>query len=557
MTGIIEAGIGSVSPELARFFSNQLIDRRELLESQRLLNPSYTVELGKSIQITELYNINRTADRIEELFRRKNLPLPKVYALHTAGLPPPFKGDILGNYAEDQPFELLPPTDILGHEGLVKVSEISPGSTYLSFEGRAHPYEWQGSPAGMLIVARQLNIIKELIRRQREKGENPVVILSYLSGVMEGSPLKPGDLGVIIDDSNLGPTFHPGFGPHSVLEKFLGSRFQNKAGRNNLTLAGEFCKLAQSKGIHAGSATIVGTPGETEYQSFFEMELAQASMRLAKKMGLDDLAGAVYPRRKPADWMRYIFTRSLREPSLLFGMGNTFELATMRQIQVRTNPENTENPYIESDIPVLPIALITDSVGKGSQKVSHEKIVAEAFATASRNAELLKDFVHALINGDIKIPLPNRLPPSERPFSLQGTILYGLTQEAEKIVQKVDNYSRLPETYFDVRDYLRKLQESEVALASLHGNWGFAEKANAHNLKSGELKQIQDNLQTKEDGKPAYNYIIQKRNQTLNEMTGISDFDKRKELLTRARFMEKAARLVAQEKGLKHQNLDI
>jgi hypothetical protein len=243
-----------------------------------------------------------------------------------------------------------------------------------------------------------------------------VVFISFLSGVYEQSPLVPGDIGILIDDTEKGVPFHPGMGPHKILEQYLGSRFQPKLGRvASPHLAREFMSLAEEMGIRTGPASIIGTPTSTEYQSAQEIAEAVNGFRTSRQIILDDLSRAVIPNRGASDALRTIFNRRWRTPSLLFGMGNTFELAVMRQTIGRAVGETMQ---FESDIPLLPLALITDSVGRKSMKTDHAEIVKTAFGTADRNATLIRTFVEKIAQGKISYPAP----VNTMPISLQACL---------------------------------------------------------------------------------------------------------------------------------------
>lgn len=317
-------------------------------------------KLRERMQMEEVMSVMKEADAIENLHKKHGILLPKVYNLFTAGFNRPEQAVILGVYG-DNTFKKFPKPDIYGHEGTV-----SEDGSLLFLNGRAHPNEHAGDEYAAMVVAHPLQVLKELARRQRTQGVDPLFILTYLTGVREGHAMEPGDLGLIIDDAELTNIVHPGHGPRSILDQYFGAHFQPKAGRNQeeaKTFA-EFAKEYGYKNVFPVAA--VGTPGTTEYQSYFEIGLLDSAFEKAKE-NLGMLAEKIFGE-KGKDKL-----------SLLFGMGITSELATLRQ----TLPG-------EEDFRVLPFGLATDLVG-GAQSlvIDHNEVVAAAFANGEKHRDML------------------------------------------------------------------------------------------------------------------------------------------------------------------------
>lgn len=318
-------------------------------------------KLRERSQMEEVMSVMREADAIENLHKKYGIPLPKVYNLYTAGFNKPDEAVILGVYG-DKAFKKFPKPDIYGHDGTV-----SNDGDLLFLNGRAHPNEHVGDAYAAMIVAHPLQVLKELARRQRAQGVDPLFILTYLTGVREGGKMKPGDLGLIIDDAELTNIVHPGHGPRSILDQYFGSHFQPKAGRNKVE-AKTFADFAKEYGYkNIFPVAGVGTPGTTEYQGYLEIGLLDVAFAKAKDDNLGILA-------------EQIFGQGGKEKlSLLFGMGITSELATLRQ----TLPG-------EDDFRVLAFGLATDLVG-GDQSlvIDHNAVVEAAFASGEQHRNML------------------------------------------------------------------------------------------------------------------------------------------------------------------------
>ncbi len=330
-------------------------------------------KLRERSQMEEVMSVMREADAIENLHKKYGMPLPKVYNLFTAGFNKPDEAVIIGTYG-DKTFKKFPKPDIYGHDGTV-----SEEGDLLFLNGRAHPNEHVGDEYAAMVVSHPLQVLKELARRQRAQGVDPLFILTYLTGVREGHPMKPGDLGLIIDDAELTNIVHPGYGPRSILDQYFGAHFQPKAGRNKVE-AKTFADFAEEYGYkNVFPVTGVGTPGTTEYQGYLEVGLLDSAFEKAKE-NLEILAEQIFgPKGK-------------EKLSLLYGMGITSELATLRQ----TLPG-------EEDFRVLAFGLATDSVG-GSQSlvIDHNAVVEAAFASGEQHRDMLLKYGRS----DAKMSLP-------------------------------------------------------------------------------------------------------------------------------------------------------
>ncbi len=344
-------------------------------------------EKRQNRQMREVAAITQGADAIETHYSRLGIPLPNTVHLFTAGFNSPEGAQIIGACG-DEVFAGFPPPDIYGHAGTISALG---DKTFMN--GRAHPNEWTGYEDGPMIVARPLQTWKEIARRQRARGFDPLFVLTYLVGVREDSSLKPGDVGLIIDDTELSNTVHPGHGPRGILDTYTGSHFQPKAGRaSNLELAKRYSQFALDNGYgNMYPAAACGTPGTTEYQSFLEVGLLDAALEKARAGNLGIVAKQVFGDAGP------------EKLSLLYDMGITAELATMRQ--------TFEG---EEDFKVLALGLATDAVGgEQSLVVDHNAVVGAAFAAGAAHRDMLLRF------GDSYDP---RLPRPMPDFSIQGKL---------------------------------------------------------------------------------------------------------------------------------------
>jgi hypothetical protein len=350
---------------------------------RRRFNPNdihYIVQHRFKDQQRELTSILRDADAIEKFFQSRNLPLPVLYNLCTMGFNPPNDAEKIGEYGKGIFSNFVPP-EIPGHEGTVSYQD-----GMMFFYGRVHPNEWAGNEKGPMIVTHQLNVIKELIRRQRTKdGVDPLVVLTYVVGVREGHALKPGDLGLILDDTELTNIIHPGHGPRALLDQYEGSHFQAKAGRSsNLKVAKAFVDYAKKTHYdRIFPAITVGTPGTTEYQSFFEVALLDKAFDRACRGNLKGVVNGVFGED------------GSERLSLLFDMGITSELATIRQ---RLKEEKEFN--------FIAFGLGTDLVGgKQSLEIDHDAVFAEAIAKGEYHRDQILNFAR-----QFSTTLPQTLP---------------------------------------------------------------------------------------------------------------------------------------------------
>ncbi|MEK7109594.1 MAG: hypothetical protein AAB876_00060, partial [Patescibacteria group bacterium] len=125
----------------------------------------------------------------------------------------------------------------------------------------------------------------------------------------------------------------------------------------------------------------VGTPGTTEYQGYVEIGLLDTAFEKAKE-NLGILAEEIFGEK------------GKEKLSLLFGMGITSELATLRQ----TFPG-------EDDFRVLAFGLATDLVG-GAQSlvIDHNEVVTAAFANGEKHRNMLLKYGRS----DAKMSLPTK-----------------------------------------------------------------------------------------------------------------------------------------------------
>lgn len=314
-------------------------------------------------QMIEVASVMHGADAIEAQYAHLGLPLPSIINVFTAGFNKPDNAVQVG-VCGDETFIDFPQPDILGHAGTISAVE---DTTYIN--GRAHPNEWVGHEDAAMIVAHPLQVWKEIARRQRTKGIDPLFVFTYLVGTREGHALKPGDVGLILDDMELTNVVHPGHGPRGILDEYFGPHFQPKAGRSShLNIAKQYADFARENGyVNIFPAAVCGTPGTTEYQSSLEVGLLDQAFA-QQTANLGETAAQVFGTPDNL--------------SLLYGMGVTAELATMRQ--------TFEG---EPDFKVLALGLATDSVG-GSQSlvIDHPSVVAAAFRAGEEHKKKLLQF---------------------------------------------------------------------------------------------------------------------------------------------------------------------
>ncbi len=316
----------------------------------------YQIRERTKMQKEELKSIVRDADAIENYFKKKNLPLPLLYNLCTIGLTPPEGTEKIGDYGKGV-FYGFAPAEVKGHEGTVSYDD-----GMLFFNGRSHPNEWAGNEMGPMIVSHQLNVIKELIRRQRAKdGVDPLVVLTYDVGVREGHPMPTGDLALILDDIELTNVVNAGHGPRKDLNEKIAPHFQPKAGRaSNLDVAKAFFEYAKRAGYkRVFPAVTFGTPGTTEFESYQEVGLSDFIFDATVKLDiLKDDVNSVFGEE------------GMKRLSMAYDMGITAELATMRQ-----------KFYEEKEFNFIAFGLATDPVGgQESKSIDHDKVHDRAVA---------------------------------------------------------------------------------------------------------------------------------------------------------------------------------
>lgn len=368
-------------------------------------------ELSQAAQVQELFLIKTQADMIEEEHNRLGIPLPTVFVYYTAGFDGPEDAVYLGTYGDKKgPLPYFQPADIGGHAGQAKSLPIDEKQSALLFFGRAHPYSGIGQAFAELNYARPFNVIKELARRQRERGQECAIVCTYLTGVDEESPLRPGDLGIVIDHTEAAggrAGLSAGAGPRNLLDPLIGERFQPKLGRaSDGSLAKLFFELASERDIRVGPAAALGTVGTTSYQGELDRGFALAAFSHVAHH-LDAQAKEMF--------------ESPLVTSLFYDMGLSFEADVIRQTIARHHV-NGDDHYFEPDFPLLLIALPTDIVGSGSADVDHAAVVAEAFRHGARNGELIYEFVHRVANQLRQVEIA---PPPEwvRPdFSLASLL---------------------------------------------------------------------------------------------------------------------------------------
>ncbi len=367
-------------------------------------------EQDDAAQIVELNLIRKTADDIEAEFTEKGLDLPNIFILYSAGVDVP--DDIVEKYMYGTgPIEQLPKADIAGHLGIAGAIQLDTQHTAMVFNGRAHPFSGVGQRYAEMIYARPLNVIKELMRRQRERGIQSAVITTYLTGVDELSPLGKGDLGIVVDHTEFGggrSALSAGAGPRNFLDKFIGERFQPKVGRaSHVDLAKVLTDQAKSMGIRVGAAAAIGTPGTTSYQSVFDRAISLAGFDRLKER-FDSLAEKIFGEGAIA--------------SLFFDMSLSFEVDVLKQTVVRTNTE-TQVQYAEEDFPTLFVVVPTDTVGAESDVVDHNEVVKEARRQGKRNGELIRNVATALSSQVQMLQPIGKLPDWVDPrFSLKSLL---------------------------------------------------------------------------------------------------------------------------------------
>lgn len=380
-----------VDASLVRRISGiQAPDVQCLHEVTAELTPAILTEQRLLAQAAEVALIAGDATAVERLFKEKGLPLPSAYGILTTGYEVPKEAIQLGKFGEGA-FIGFPKPAAVGYAGEAYAVKIG-DKTAMFLQGRAHPNEWTGERFGNMIVTHPLRVIQELIRRQRVKdGSNPPVVLTYVTGVAVDHAMKSGDLGIIIDDAEGTNNMHPGQGAVELLDQYVGPHFQAKMGRaSDKGLAQLFLTSANELEVTVCPAAAFGTPGTPEYQSHLDAAWGRVIFNKARDFGLNEYAQEIYGVNGPTML------------SLLYDMGITFELATLRQTHSG-----------EDNLRVLAIGLATDTVGgTESLTIDHGQVVAQALATGERNTNLIMHFLGKAVN--TPAPLQNTAD-----FSLQ------------------------------------------------------------------------------------------------------------------------------------------
>jgi hypothetical protein len=325
---------------------------------------------GERIQRLEEYSIMRDADAIEKVLGNHNLPPPKAFVYLTAGLnnpAPAYQIGVLG----DKTFRGFMPTDAKGYAGAVTVDRDK-----LYFIGRSHPTEIMDKPYASMIEAHPIQVLKELARRQRANKENPtdpLFVFTYLTGVREGHPMQVGDMGLILDDTEMVNVAHPGQGRRAILDGSTGIHFEAKSGRSvHLEEAKKVVQFSREMGHQLFPAAVWGTPGAPEFQSRIEVGMLDAAYKEARAAGrLDVLAEKIFGEEGPENL------------SALFDMGITAELAGMRLLK-------TDEPEFKR----IAFALATDPVGGVfSDEVSHDEVTRMAAEKGEAHQRMLMAYI--------------------------------------------------------------------------------------------------------------------------------------------------------------------
>ena len=146
---------------------------------------------------------------------------------------------------------------------------------------------------------------------------------------------------------------------------------------NSLDFAGRFVNFVKQAGSGVFPVAVVGTPGTTEFQSSMEAAMFDGAFEEARYRG-----------NFGADALEIYGLGGKGAASLLFCMGISFELATMRQ--------KFKN---EADFPVIALGLATDAVGGlESRGIDHDKVVAKAIEKGEEHRDLLLRYVDELVD---------------------------------------------------------------------------------------------------------------------------------------------------------------
>lgn len=336
----------------------------DLQETEQLLNPIIISRERARVQGLEIINISEDADNLESALKKNELPPPSAFAVFTAGHFPP-EGSVKIGELGNELFHNFPAPETEGHKGEVHMIPFGDGYYMLGFFGRAHPNEYFGERFGAILVAHQLRVIKEMIKRERtDLGIDPPVFMSYLTGAVEGHHLAPGEAGLILSDTEKTNGLHPGHGPTSVLAKHLGEHFQEKFNSTTDENIGKlFAQECEKINLPLQPVALAGTVSATEFENAEEIRDWKDNVEKTRFEATGDYAEA-------------IFGNGYRDfVTAVFGMGVTFEPATLRQ------------HFIGKELPFKKflLAVITDTAGvKGSKNVSHKNNIEVALETSPK-----------------------------------------------------------------------------------------------------------------------------------------------------------------------------
>ena len=323
--------------------------RKDLLATQSLLNPFIITAERAGVQALEIANIYLDADELETSFSEKGLPMPSAFGVFTTGHTPGENAVRLGELGQGIFHNNVAP-ETKGHHGEVYAVPIDDEHWMLGFFGRVHPNEYFGHSYGAILVARQLRVVKELIRRERaDLGIDPPVFTDYLAGASEGHSLKVGEAGLILSDSEFTNVLHPGHGPVAILDEFLGSHFQSKfAPTSDNILSKFFLDAAGADGMKVKPVAVAGTLGTPEFQNPEEFDMWRQFVEKARS-------------GQTGKWADELFVAGNLDLTAAYGMGITFEQAVLRQKFADEHPIKT-----------IALVIVSDIVGEtGSQSVSH------------------------------------------------------------------------------------------------------------------------------------------------------------------------------------------
>ncbi|MDZ4229206.1 MAG: hypothetical protein U1C50_03035, partial [Patescibacteria group bacterium] len=311
-------------------------------------------------QAIEILSISLEADAIETDLTQRKIRFPSVFSIFTAGLKPPTESSQeLAKYGV-YPYQGFFPAGIPGHECKISITNLTGDITMMNFMGRSiHVYESNDLKQAPIVAAHGLRLIKELARRQRSRGIDPAIILTFLTGAdFEVGNINIGEIAVLMDDTELNNTNHSAAGAHDLLDKYDGNRFIGKAGNaGDPEIAKQFKEILGRRLFPIHWAMTVGTAGAPEFQSVFERVWAKIVFENALETEL--LREIIQPVFGQV-WERFA--------TLLYNMSITPELAVFRQLK-------KDEPRFR----VLPLGLITDLVGnKDSLTIDHGVVYSSA-----------------------------------------------------------------------------------------------------------------------------------------------------------------------------------